>query len=194
MDGTIAHTYSEFSPAFSVQQLADHLPLGTQLIIKQTEANMFITLDISTKLLQSKAKEITELATKYSDKCDWAISDLLAEHEFNSMMRARLVNRIVNMRSNVQIAKAVDECAKLLPDAFPAPDRKAIFADAYDREVIKFRNKLAHVKQLNAQNPVLIGEINGIEYKCDAEFCKMIRNTLIRYGNWFEAINEKLAE
>lgn len=185
--GIVMDETSEFD-----SQMSD-IVLATKLLMNAAEIST-IQKYISTKLLQPKAKEITELAAKYSDKCDWAISDLLAEHEFNSMMRARLVNRIVNMRSNVQIAKAVDECAKLLPDAFPSPDRKAIFADVYDREVIKFRNKLAHVKQLNAQNPVLIGEINGVEYKCDAEFCKMIRNTLIRYGDWFEAINEKLAE
>lgn len=147
---------------------------------------------ISTKLLQPKAEEIAELAAKYSADGDWSISDLLAEHEFNSMMRARLVNKIVNMQGNTHISRAVNQCTGILPEAFPTTGGKALFADAYDKNVIRFRNKLAHVKQLNAENPVVIGVINGTEYKCDAAFCAMIRETLIRYGNWFDAINDEL--
>lgn len=147
---------------------------------------------ISTKLLQSKAEEIAELAAKYSADGEWSISDLLTEHEFNSMMRARLVNKIVNMQGNAHISRAVSQCTGILPEAFPTTGGKALFADAYDRNVIRFRNKLAHVKQLNAENPVVIGVINGTEYKCDAAFCAMIRETLIRYGNWFDAINDEL--
>lgn len=149
---------------------------------------------ISKKLLQPKAKQIEALAAKYPENGDWAISDLLAEHEFNSMMRAKLVNKIVNMHENVRIAKVVSECADMLPEAFPVVGGKSIFAEAYNKNVIQFRNKLAHVKQLNAQNPVLIGEVNGVEYKCDAPFCAMIRETLIQYGNWFDSFNERLAE
>lgn len=149
---------------------------------------------ISNKLLQPKAKQIEALAAKYPENGDWAISDLLAEHEFNSMMRAKLVNKIVNMHKNIRIAKVVSECADMLPEAFPAVGGKSKFAEAYDKNVIKFRNKLAHVKRLNAQNPVLIGEVNGVEYKCDAAFCAMIRETLIQYGNWFDSFNERLAE
>lgn len=149
---------------------------------------------ISKKLLQHKVKQIAALAEKYPESGDWEISDLLAEHEFNSMMRAKLVNKIVNMRENARIAKAVSECADMLPEAFPAGGGKSVFADAYNKRVIKFRNKLAHVKRLNARNPVLIGEVNGVEYKCDAPFCSMIRETLIQYGNWFDSVNEKLAE
>ena len=93
-----------------------------------------------------------------------------------------------------KIAKAVSECAGMLPEAFPADGGKSVFAETYNKNVIKFRNKLAHVKQLNAQNPVLIGEVNGVEYKCDAPFCAMIRETLIQYGNWFDSLNERLAE
>lgn len=147
---------------------------------------------ISTKLLQPKAEEIAELAAKYSADGDWSISDLLVEHEFNSMMRARLINKIVNMQGNTHISRAVNQCTGILPEAFPTTGGKALFADAYDRNVIRFRNKLAHVKQLNAENPVVIGVINGTEYKCDAAFCAMIRETLIRYGNWFDAINDEL--
>ncbi len=149
---------------------------------------------INKKLLKPKSEELASLLGKYPADGTWAISDLLEEHEFNSMMRARLVNKIVNMNGNASIAHAVVQCADILPEAYPTVGGKALFADAYDKNIIKFRNKLAHVKQLNAQSPVFIGEINGVEYKCDASFCTMIRDSLIRYGNWFEALYEKLSE
>lgn len=166
-----------------------------------TIANTMMTADeiltikdyISVKLLKKKSDDIVALAVKYAEGGKWAISDLLAEHEFSSAMRAKLVNRIVNMRGNSQISKAVSECAHIIPEAFPT-NGKALFADAYDKNVIRFRNKLAHVKQLNAQNPVFIGVIDGVEYRCDASFCAMIRETLIRYAKWFDAFNEVLEE
>lgn len=185
--GIVMDETSEFD-----SQMSDII-IAAKMMMSTTEVAT-IKKYISSKLLQPKAKELADLAAKYSADRDWAISDLLAEHEFNSMMRARLVNKIVNMRENARIAKAVSECAGMLPEAFPADGGKSVFAETYNKNVIKFRNKLAHVKQLNAQNPVLIGEVNGVEYKCDAPFCAMIRETLIQYGNWFDSINERLAE
>lgn len=61
-----------------------------------------------------------------------------------------------------------------------------------EHNIIVFRNKLAHVKQLNAKRPVLIGTINGTEHKCDSQFCSMMRETLIRYGHWFDEIYDRL--
>lgn len=185
--GIVMDETSEFD-----SQMSDIIIIA-QTMMTQDEITT-IKKYISSKLLQPKAKEIADLAAKYSADGDWAMSDLLAEHEFNSMMRARLVNKIVNMRGNPQISQAVGQCADILPEAFPTTNGNALFADAYDKNVIRFRNKLAHAKQLNARNPILIGIINGIEYKCDAPFCAMIRETLIRYGKWFDALNEKLAE
>lgn len=173
-------------------QMSDII-IAAKMMMSTTEVTA-IKKYISSKLLQPKAKELADLAAKYSADGDWAISDLLAEHEFNSMMRARLVNKIVNMKGNTRISQAVSQCTNILPEAFPSTGGKAVFADSYDKNVIRFRNKLAHVKQLNAQNPVVIGEINGVEYRCDATFCAMIRETLIRYGKWFNMLNDKLVE
>lgn len=185
--GIVMDETSEFD-----SQMSD-IVLAANTMMSNEEISAIKTY-ISKKLLQPKVKQTKALAEKYPESGEWAISDLLAEHEFNSMMRAKLVNKIVNMRGNTRVAKAVSECADMLPEAFPKVGGKSVFAEAYDKNVIQFRNKLAHVKQLNAQNPVLIGEINGVEYKCDAPFCAMIRETLIQYGNWFDSINEKLAE
>lgn len=142
---------------------------------------------ISKDLLAPKINDANKLAKKYSVDNDWSISDLLEEHEFSSIMRARLVNKILGMRSNQSIQQIVSRCHDILPEAF-SPKGKLCFAEAYKSHVIDFRNKLAHVKQLNAEKPVLIGTVNGIEYRCDEAFCSMMRKTLIQYRHWFDTV------
>jgi hypothetical protein len=149
---------------------------------------------ISRELLQNKATQITKLTTKYSDENEWALSDLLNEHEFNSLMRARLVNKVLGKGENQTIRDAVSRCNDKIPEEFLTSTGKIAFADAYDKKVIVFRNKLAHVKRLNAQNPVPIGTIDGVEHRCDSEFCSMMRERLIRYRCWLEAIYESLEQ
>lgn len=146
----------------------------------------------SRTLLKKRLEDATAFSNKYPNGGVWELSDLLEEHEFTSMMRARLVNKILGLKDNRQIQDIVQECHDILPEAFIAPNGKFQFAKAYEDNVIVFRNKLAHVKQLNAKNPVLIGAINGIEYRCDSQFCTTMRESLIRYGRWFNTVYEKL--
>lgn len=147
---------------------------------------------VSKDLLKKKADDADKLLEKFPDSGDWEISDLLEEHEFTSMMRARLVNKVLGLKSNQQIQELIASCHDVLPELFAVPSGKFQFAKAYEDNIIVFRNKLAHVKQLNAKNPVLIGMINGTEYRCDSQFCTMMRETLIRYGHWFDAVYDKL--
>lgn len=147
---------------------------------------------ISKDLLKKKVDDASKLLEKFPDSGEWEISDLLEENEFTSMMRARLVNRILGLKSNHQIQELISSCRDLLPELFAVPSGKFQFAKAYEDNIIVFRNKLAHVKQLNAKNPVLIGTVNGTEYRCDSQFCAMMRQTLIRYGHWFNEVYNKL--
>lgn len=142
-------------------------------------------------LLGKKIDDASKLLEKFPDSCDWAISDLLEEHEFTSMMRARLVNKVLGQTSNPKIQELIASCRDILPELYAGPSGKFQFAKAYGDNVIMFRNKLAHVKQLNAKNPVFIGTINGTEYRCDSQFCTMMRKTLIRYGLWLGAVYDK---
>lgn len=165
--------------------------LAAQTLITQPDLTS-LKKYINKKLLNPKYEEAAKLARDYSDEGEWEISDLLSEHEFTSMMRARLVNKILGMKGNQQIQNVVTQCRESLPEAFTEAKDKLIFASAYEKNVIAFRNKLAHVKQLNAERPVLIGTINGTEYRCDEKFCSMMRETLIRYGRWFDEIYDSL--
>lgn len=183
--GIVMDETSEFD-----SQMKD-IVLAVQSMMSETEIET-IKKYISKKLLGARVDDATELLEKYPDSCDWEISDLLAENEFTSMMRARLLNKVLGMKSNPQIQELVTACHDVLPEIFAAADGKIQFAKAYEDNVIIFRNKLAHVKQLNAKPPVLIGTVNGIEYRCDSRFCTMMRDTLIRYGNWFNEVYAKL--
>ncbi len=142
-------------------------------------------------LLQKSVETASELVGKYGDINEWNISDVLQERDFNSMMKAKTLNHILNLSTNERINSTVDSCKDTLPQAFKG--RKAVFVSAYDDEVIKFRNQLAHVKNLYAKTPVFIGRINGTDYYCDAGFCSMIRSKLIEYGDWFKMLYNSLA-
>lgn len=165
--------------------------LAAQPLMSEKEIAL-IKKYISKELLKAKADDATKLLKKFPDSGDWEISDLLDEHEFTSMMRARLVNRVLNLKSNQQIQDLTSPCHTKLPEIFTAKNGKYQFAKAYEDNVIVFRNKLAHVKQLHADYPVYLGEVNGTEYRCDSPFCAMMRETLIRYSSWFDSVYEKL--
>lgn len=183
--GIVMDETSEFD-----SQMQDII-LASQSLMSPKEIHCVKTY-VSTNLLKKKINDAGELLEKFSDGRDWELSDLLREHEFTSMMKARLVNKIFGLSSNPQIQELVVSCQDILPELFAEPSGKFQFAKAYEDNIIVFRNKLAHVKQLNAKRPVLIGTINGTEHKCDSQFCSMMRETLIRYGHWFDEIYDRL--
>lgn len=142
-------------------------------------------------LLSKSVETASGLADKYGNLDEWEISDVLQERDFNSMMKAKTLNYVLAISSNVTIKSLVETCKGDLPQAFNGG--KTVFVKAYDDEIIKFRNILAHVKNLNAKTPVYIGNIEGVEYFCNTEFCSMIRSRLIKYGDWFNKLYKTLA-
>lgn len=144
------------------------------------------------KLLTENAASARKLLEKYSADDNWMISNLMEEHAFTSMMKTRLLNKVLCMKENKRIQESIKACQDILPAVFDANGQIVNYVKEYEDKVLVFRNKLAHVKQINAEHPVLIGTVNGVEYKCDSSFCSMIRDTLIRYGKWFDALYDKL--
>lgn len=183
--GIVMDETSEFD-----SQMKD-IVLASQALMSPVEIDA-IKKYVSEKLLVEKAKDATELLQKFPDGGKWEFSDLLEEHEFTSMMRARLVNKILGQKENQQIRELVEACRNILPESFVDSSEKFQFAKAYEDNIIVFRNKLAHVKRLNAKNPVFIGTIKGREYRCDSAFCTMMRETLIRYGRWLDEVYNRL--
>lgn len=147
---------------------------------------------ICDKLLSERVADTEMIAEKYRKDQEWSIADVIYENDFNSMMKAKVLNYICNMKTNARISSAINSCVDSLPQAFG--DAKMKFVAVYDDEILKFRNKLAHTKKLNAEPPVFIGKINGIDYYCDAEFCNKLRASLIKYGDWFNAVYDSISK
>ena len=145
------------------------------------------------KLMEEKVKDVQDLAAKYLPKSDWKVSDIIKENDFNSMMKAKVLNKVLNYSANVKIAAAVDSCKGYLPQIYTS-GQKLKFVQAYDNEILKFRNMLAHVKTLNTETPTYIGKINGVNYYCTPDFCLQIRSKLITYQDWFDLLCTEITQ
>ena len=183
--GIVMDETSEFD-----SQMNDIIRAAYDLISDEEKAGL--RKYINKELLKPRAKDLTKLTEKYAPEADWSISDLLDEREFVSAMRSRLVNKILRLTAHDSFVHAVEQGSKYLPEVISAENGDLIFYEMYEKQVMCFRNKLAHVKQINAARPVLIGTINGTEYHCDSAFCTMMRQTLIKYQNWFNAVYAEL--
>ena len=98
--GIVMDETSEFD-----SQMQDII-LASQSLMSPEEIHCVKTY-VSTNLLKKKINDAGELLKRFSDGRDWDLSDLLREHEFTSMMKARLVNKIFGLSSNPQIQELV---------------------------------------------------------------------------------------
>ena len=73
--------------------------LAAQTIMSESEIHT-VKKYIRQKLLKAKADNAKALFDKYSDAYSWELSNLLEEHEFTSIMRARLVNKHLDRLGN----------------------------------------------------------------------------------------------
>lgn len=136
-------------------------------------------------LLAKKEEDTISFIKRYSSKTEWSVSDVLCENEFTSMMRAKLLNYILNM-NNELIHRINEQGQQILPELYTG--KKVKFVAKYDKEILWFRNHLAHVKKLNAGTEILIAERDGKQYFCNEEFCTMMRAKLIQYRDWFNTV------
>ncbi len=155
-----------------------------QQFISQDEKNSL--KEYAHKLFEQKCEDINKLKDKYGKDKEWCISEVIKERDFDSMMKSKLINYLCNNSNNEKIVNAVRNCRHLLERIYE--NDKIKFTYNYEKDIIVYRNKLAHVKTLNASKPVLIGTINGTKCYCDSEFCSSMRATLIEYKNWFNAL------
>jgi len=144
------------------------------------------------ELLKDRGDTMNKLMSKYDVNAKWEISDLLEEREFASMMKARLLNKLLNI-DNATIKSLAEVCEQVIPEA--CNDSKIDFFSTYNERVLQFRNALAHVKS-NSEivGPVFIKTINGKDYYCNQEFCYEIRNSLINFSKLFSEVKNKLID
>jgi len=156
-----------------------------------TEGEIKALKKYMSKTIQNYLKDVNKLSTAYADDGNWDISCLLLERDFNSMMKAKTLNYVLKSIDNGRIVQACNQNKALLPEVYN--ENSICFVEAYNRDILMFRNKLAHVKYTNTTTPALIGEINGKTYYCNKEFCAMMRDVLIKYGKWLTSIYNEIA-
>lgn len=143
------------------------------------------------KVLEEYVSGVGEKLKRYSADGKWDISKLLDERDFNSNMKARTLNYILKNSKNPKIVQACEKNKGLLPEIYDSETIR--FVDAFTNDISQFRNKLAHVKDINTTTPLYIGNVNGKDYYCDGEFCAMMRNSLIKYGKWLKSLYSDLS-
>ena len=182
--GIVMDNTSEFD-----QQMCDIVNMIWPLLEQETR-NTVIKY-IEDKILQNKKNECDELVTKYSGCVSWSISDLLNEREFTSVMKTRLLNKILNC-SDSQVNQLQSICKNVLD----LGDCSTItFCDKYENDVTWYRNKLAHVKKVECSDgAIFVGKRQGKDIFFDENLCNLIRKNLLLYKELFDSIYEMVEE
>jgi hypothetical protein len=159
------------------------LKLIEKLSVDQTEE---IKKYVRKDLLENQLKSSQKLLDSFPLEDEWSYEKLFENHSFSSIMMARLLNRIINIKGNDTVESVARNGITILPDLYS--NDKVHFVENYTRDILYFRNQLAHVKAIDSEHPPIICERDGIVYKCDEIFCDMMRKSLIKYGAWLKAL------
>ena len=128
---------------------------------------------------------------KHSDKENLNISDLFSQRDFTAAMRAKLLNKIMQSKN--------PELSSLISLYFShfimeKPEDKIKFYANYEKDILSFRNALAHVNMdSKTEGDIFIG-VNNVDYNCDDEFCSIIRKNLLMYRKFFASLCNNLRE
>ncbi len=135
---------------------------------------------IKGRLLENAKRDSDEKYEKYINDTNMIIYEVIEDKIFDSSKKARLLNKIMELN---------EKCCKELNEIFnQLSEGKEHFYEKYEKEIIKYRNALAHAKKTENENDIYIG-------KCDKEniifskgLCDKIRKDLIKYYNIFDEL------
>lgn len=145
------------------------------------EKQKIVLTYIINRLLKDKRNTYKKFIEKYSDEEKISLSGLLDEREFTSDMKSRLFNKIISLDTEITNLMQ-EEYVKIFND-----DQS--FKENYDKDILWYRNKLAHVKKNKSQTGQLfIGEIKGEPIVFDGKLCSTMRKNLIQYEKLFDNI------
>jgi hypothetical protein len=143
-------------------------------------------------LVEDRRKSVNRFSEKYSEENELAMLELLNEREFTSEKSVRLLNKILQSE-NHKIMSARDNSISILVNN--ETDGEIRFYNEYKEGVLDFRNILAHAKfDANTSGTIALGEINGVHYNCDDEFCSMIRKNLLKYQVFFKTLYDEVTK
>lgn len=141
---------------------------------------------IKEELLKNSMESFNDKYEKYISKKDMIIYTIVEDMIFDSSKKARLLNKIMSL--NEKCCKELKEICKNLLDS------KENFYQNYEKEIIKYRNALAHAKKTETENDIYIGKHNGRNIEFNKELCDQIRKNLIKYRNMFKELYEYIEE
>lgn len=153
-----------------------------------------IVKNIKKKILKDNQEIAEKLVKKYSVINADNISELLSERDFSAYRQARLLGWCIN--SNIELKNGLNNIfAEYFNDA---GDGDIPFFENYKRDIIDYRNTLAHVKDSpDGMGEFYIGkDADGNSVKFDEELCSKIRKKLILYetvlDKMYQYIEEKM--
>ncbi|MBQ2901302.1 MAG: hypothetical protein IJE49_05585 [Agathobacter sp.] len=151
-----------------------------------------ISKDINKKLLLSNQKSAEKLLQKYSKVDASNIDELLNERDFSAIRQARLLNWCIN--ANEDLKMLIEPIYIKYIKNSPVEENIPFF-ETYKKDIIDYRNALAHVKNApEVDGEFYIGEIDGENVKFDASLCNILRGRLITYSSLLDEIYQTLEE
>ena len=138
-----------------------------------------ISNNIQKKILKDNSKCASKLCKKYIEINDKNIDELLNERDFSAYRRARLLSWCIDANSDLN-----EQLRKIMEKYIDIPDsgKKVNFFELYHRDVIIYRNALAHVKNApEKETSCFVVEIAGDIIVFNRELCDKLRKTLLSY-------------
>jgi hypothetical protein len=145
-----------------------------------------IASDIKKKILNDNKRTAEKLLETYGKIDSSNIDQLLSERDFSAYRQVRLLNWCINSNSELK------EVFKSVYNKYFTPrieNEDIPFFDRYNKDIITYRNALAHVKKTaNISGDLYIGEIDGKSVMFDESLCNMLRKSLILYETILDEI------
>lgn len=149
-------------------------------LIDENDQNSEVLLGyVSSNLLNNYKEKSQQFISNYSELNNENFKVLLKDKEFNSYMKNRLLNKILNMDFSLK-----NDLEEIYFTHFSGDKRsgKMQFLKHYNEEVLSRRNDLAHASpETTEDGKVLISSKDGQKVIFNGELCSAIRKSLIKY-------------
>ena len=153
---------------------------------ESNEIEKVLSDKIMKKLLKDSVKTAEKMVSKYSKIDSDNIDELLDEREFSAIKQARLLSWCIESDEELQF-----EYLKMMQKnrLLDVSDEAEKFYDMYVKDIIKYRNALAHVKNGSGEvDRVIIGEIDGQQVEFTNELCDSLRKKMLSYDQLFKEL------
>lgn len=143
---------------------------------------------IKKEILNGICKTSDKLKERYVSIDGENIESLLGERDFSAARQVRVLNKCIELDSGLRekLSEALKKHLHL-----ENGEEKETFFNLYNKDIINYRNALAHVKtEISIEDKDVAVEINGETVIFNQELCNNLRRNLLNYKNILDDINE----